>query len=283
MKQKVRLIIIVAIEFVAILAMVLLIFFAGKKTYTVTFDLNGGTLISGDLTQTVTQGQSANPPTVARNGCYFLKWSGSYRGVTDDVTVRAVWEYETTPGLEYESAKDSNYCVVSGSYEHLQGEVYIGAYHDEKKVLGIKDGAFKDRDGITAVYLLEGIVSIGAEAFADCDNLEKCQLPTDLVILGDNAFYGCEKLAEIELPKTLQTIGANAFSGCVALKEVVLPESVLTIGVNAFDTPQLVVHSYLKQDQVPTGWVVGWHSVDVTVAWEYAEPEDDETEDGKGR
>ena len=78
MKQKLKLIIILAVEFVAVAVILLMIFFAGKKSYTVTFDLNGGTLLSGDLEQRVTQGQSATPPTVTKDGCYLLKWSRSY-------------------------------------------------------------------------------------------------------------------------------------------------------------------------------------------------------------
>ena len=51
MKHKIKLGVILGVEFVAITLILLLIFFAGKKSYTVTFDLNGGTLISGELEQ----------------------------------------------------------------------------------------------------------------------------------------------------------------------------------------------------------------------------------------
>ena len=68
LKQKTKLIIILAVEFAAIIAVLALIFFAGKKVHTVTFDLNGGILISGDLEQRVTQGQHASPPSVAKYG-----------------------------------------------------------------------------------------------------------------------------------------------------------------------------------------------------------------------
>ena len=46
-----------------------------KPTYTVTFDLNGGELISGELTQTVTEGESAVYPQVS-NGRLALTWDG---------------------------------------------------------------------------------------------------------------------------------------------------------------------------------------------------------------
>ena len=47
MKQKAKLAIILGAEFIAIAVVLLLIFFSTKKQYTITFDLDGGTLISG--------------------------------------------------------------------------------------------------------------------------------------------------------------------------------------------------------------------------------------------
>ena len=82
MKQKIKLGIILGVEFVAIAVILILIFLAGKKSYTVTFDLNGGTLLSGDLVQTVSQGKNATAPKVAKEGCYLHSWSASYKQVT---------------------------------------------------------------------------------------------------------------------------------------------------------------------------------------------------------
>ena len=75
MKQKIKLGIILGVEFIAITLILVLIFFAGKKTYTVIFDLNGGTLISGELVQNVMQGKNATPHTVDKDGCYLRSWS----------------------------------------------------------------------------------------------------------------------------------------------------------------------------------------------------------------
>ena len=238
MKQKVKLIIILVVEFIAITAILLMIFFAGKKSYTVTFDLNGGTLLSGDLEQRVTQGQSATPPTTAKDGCYFLKWSTSYNRVTRDLTIVAIWEYETSYGIEYsfmEENGDSNFCTISGSFKDLTGDIYIGAYHDEKKVLGIEDGAFENRSAITSIYLLDGILSIGDNAFAGCTSLEKIELPSTLVKLGANAFAGCTNLKEISLEGDLQFIGTNAFDGCESLEKITFGEDLKQVGDYAFN------------------------------------------------
>ena len=234
-RQRVKLFIILGIEFIAIAVMLLLIFFAGKQVHTVTFDLNGGTLLSGDLVQKVTQGHNANPPTVTKEGCFFLKWSGSYREVTRDVVIEAIWEYETSAGIEYNMDENSNYCTISGCYDGLRGDIYIGAYSEGKKVLGIEDGAFENCTGITRIHLLDGILDIGANAFAGCTSLESIELPDTAVVLGDNVFKGCVNLKSVELPEDLKTLGKNAFAGCTALEEVTVYEGLEHIGANAFN------------------------------------------------
>ncbi len=235
LKQKTKLIIILSIEFIAIIVVLALIFFAGKKTYTVTFDLNGGILLGGEVEQRVTQGQNAYPPSVAKYGHYLMGWSGSYRSVTRDVTVRAIWEYETSPGIEYSVPENTNYCEISGSFTEIQGEVFIGAYYEGRQVLGIQAGAFKDRTGITGVYLLEGILSIKEEAFAGCENLEVIDIPSTVVRIGKGAFRGCESLKEIILPDSLVTIEEGAFEGCTSLEKITFNNKLVTIGNGAFE------------------------------------------------
>ena len=278
MKQKVKLIIILSIEFLAIAAMLLLIFFAGKRSYNVTFDLNGGTLISGETVQRVTQGQNASPPQVVKDGCYFLQWSGSYKQVTKDLELKAIWEYETTPGIEYAISENSNYCEISGAYKGLTGDVYIGAYHNNKKVLGIQENAFKDCDRITSVYLLDGILEIGDSAFEGCTSMVSIEIPSTVKELGNNVFKGCESLEKITLPEGLVEIGSNAFDGCSELKEIILPESLQKMGANVFTVAEMVVYVYIKESEQPALWAADWHTADVSVVWEYVEPDLEEGE-----
>ena len=302
LKQRIKLLIILGVEFVAIAVMLLLIFFAGKKVYTVTFDLNGGTLLSGDPVQKVTQGHNANPPTVTKEGCFFLQWSGSYRQVTRDVVIKAIWEYETTEGIEYTVANEGkseteewNYCLISGCYKGLSGDVYIGAYHNEKKVLGIQAGAFKDCVGITSIHLLDGILTIEDEAFAGCTNLTSIEMPSTVVTMGDNIFKGCESLEEIVLPSDLKSMGDNIFEDCLALtsvtmpenlesmgaevfkncpelKEIILPESLEVIGSNAFTNLEMVIYAYIKEEEKPEGWAADFKANGIEIVWEYEDP-----------
>jgi len=62
-----------------------------SRAYTVTFDLDGGTLVSGYSVQSVRAGGSAVPPKVWRDGYLLDGWTGSYNNVTEDVTVKAIW------------------------------------------------------------------------------------------------------------------------------------------------------------------------------------------------
>lgn len=258
MKHKLKLIIIFGVEFIAIVVMLLCIFFAGKKVYTVTFDLNGGTLLSGDLVQKVTQGHNATAPKVTKEGCYFLEWSGSYREVTRNLTIKAVWEYETTEGIEYsvDEDKDSNYCEIVGCYKELAGDVYIGAYYGGKKVLGIKAGAFENCTEITSIHLLDGILTIE-----------------------ENAFRGCTSLESIELPSTVRRIENNAFAGCSSLKEVYLPEELKYLGSSVFDTAELIVYANIFEEEIPQTWAQDWYTNStITVEWKKEEVEVEEDE-----
>ena len=233
-KQRAKLITILVVEFIAISAVLLLIFLAGKKTHTVTFDLNGGILIGGDLEQTVMQGQNATPPSVAKYGHYLRGWSGSYKSVTRDVIVKAIWEYETSPGIEYYVPENTNYCEISGSFKEIQGEVFIGSYYDNRQVLGIQAGAFKGRTGITSIHLLDGILAIEEEAFANCTSLESIDIPSTVVRIGKGAFAGCESLKELVLPKSLKVIEDGAFAGCVSIESLVFESNLEVIGEYAF-------------------------------------------------
>ena len=308
-KLNIKLLIVLIAEFLAIVVMLLLIFFAGKRVYTVTFDLNGGTLLSGDVVQKVTQGHSAIAPSVTKDGCYFLKWSTSYSKVTRNIEVKAIWEYETTPGIEYSTSQEgteSNYCEITGCFYGLTGDVYIGAYHGDKKVLSIREGAFANCEGITSVYLLDGILRIEDGAFEGCTNLQKIELPSTVTILGKDVFKGCEKLTSIKLPKDLkvlgesafegctalkevtfheglQEIGKNAFAGCNAMKEIVLPMTLEKIGDNAFTCEELIIFLYIKEEEKPEGWAENWNVGDAALVWEYPLPEVDEVKDKKER
>lgn len=234
LKGKLKIIIAFSTLFLVVSILLLLIFYAGKKTYVVTYDLNGGTLISGSLEQHVTQGQNATPPVAVKDGAYLHSWSASSNHITKDMRIEAIWEYKTTDGIIYSNSGNQNYAEITGAYKYINGEVYLGAYFGEKKILGIRKESFADCTGITKVYLLEGLISIGEKAFSGCTSLSEIEIPETVTHLGSGVFSGCLALERVVLHEGLTEIGAGAFSGCSALKEIVIPSTVKRIDANAF-------------------------------------------------
>lgn len=265
---KLKILLVFSALFLAIVILLALIFFEGKKTYVVQFDLDGGTLLGGSLEQRITQGQDAIPPQVVKDGAFLRGWSSSYRRITRDITIKAIWEYETTAGIIYTESENQNYTEIAGSYPYLWGEVYLGAYHNEKKVLGILDNAFAHRTGITRIYLLDGLLSIGASAFEGCSSLEKIEIPETVTRIEANAFRDCKALETLVLNEGLLEIGAGAFAGCENLKEVILPDSVTHIDVDAFaGCPNLVIRTRIAEEDKPALWLNGWNGI-AEVIWE---------------
>lgn len=200
MKKHWKLLLFISIEFVIVITIVLLTLFAGRKSYTVTFDLNGGTYISGSLVQTVRHGQDAVPPVATKDGAFLLEWDVDYTKITKDQTITAIWEYETSYGIEFEFIGNSNYCLISGCYANTSGDVYIGANYNGMRVLGIKDGAFQNCERITGIYLLDGLISIGNNAFSGCTNLKVIDIPSTVEVIGTNILKDCTSLEKLTVP-----------------------------------------------------------------------------------
>ena len=283
-KGRFKILLAFGILFLVVSILLTLIFLEGKKTYTVEFDLDGGTLLGGSLEQRVLQGQDAIPPSVVKDGAYLRGWSASYRRITKDLVIKAVWEYETTAGIVYTDGENQNYVEIEGAYDFLRGEVYLGAYFNEKKVLGILDGAFADCRGITKVYLLDGLIKIGRGAFENCTSLAEIEIPETVTHVGKYAFKNCSSLETLTLNEGLLGIGDGAFESCTTLTELFLPESVTTIETGAFrGCKNLIIKTTIPQEEWPAGWADGWYG-DATV--EFVEVEEDEeidTEDEKNR
>ena len=283
-KGRMKILIAFGILFLVVAILLGLIFLDSKKTYIVEFDLNGGTLLGGSLTQRVLQGQDAVPPSVVKDGAYLRGWSASYRKVTRNLVVEAVWEYNTTAGIIYSDSENQNFVEIEKAYEFLTGDVYLGAYYNDKKVLGILDGAFKNCRGVTKVYLLDGLTQIGDNAFEKCVSLTEIEIPETVIHVGKYAFVNCSSLEKLTLHEGLWEIGEFAFAGCTSMTEVVLPESLISIGANAFaGCENLVIKTTIPEEEWPEGWAEGWYG-DATV--EFIEPEEDllpeEADEGKG-
>lgn len=278
-KGRLKIFLVFGLLFLVVSVLLMLIFLDSKRTYTVQFDPNGGTVLSGSLEQRVLQGQDAVPPSVVMEGAVLRGWSTSYRRITRDVVIEAVWEYETTAGIIYTESENQNFTEILGSYPHLRGEVYLDAYFNEKKVLGILDNAFSNQTQITKVYLLDGMLAIGKGAFSNCTALTEIKIPETVIRLGEDAFMNCKSLEKLTLSEGLLEIGAYAFFDCENLTEVILPESVTVIEENAFlGCTNLVIKTTIPKEEWPEGWAANWYG-EATV--EVIEVEEETDEDDK--
>ena len=259
MKKNFKIIVFISVQLLIVMTIIFLVLFAGKKYYTVTFDVNGGTLISGNLVQSVRYGQSANPPQVTKDGAYFAGWDKAYKNITKNIKIEAIWEYDTSAGIDFEYNENSNYCLISGCYNQISGDIYIGSTYQGRRVLGIKEGAFKDCENITGIYLLDGIISIGSEAFSGCTNLEKIVIPSTVETIGKDVLKGCENLVDL----SVSFIGNNAFHnkesylgylfGATNLSESAsfVPETLTQITITGeFDIPEMAFYGCEKIEQI---------------------------------
>lgn len=77
-------------------------------SFLVEFDLNGGKRTGGGaLSQTVLNGKDAIPPTCEKSGFKFIEWDKSYKNISANTTIAAVWQalpiwrYDGTKWVKY--------------------------------------------------------------------------------------------------------------------------------------------------------------------------------------
>lgn len=271
LKGRWKILIIFGVLFVTVCLLLFMIFNEGKKTYTVTFDLDGGILIGGSLEQRVTQGQNATPPNVAKDGAYLKGWSASYQHITSDIVIKAIWDTQTTVGIIYSDGSNQNFTEIVGSHPYLSGEVYLGAYYDNKKILSIREESFMNRTKITKVHLIDGILAIGERAFAGCSMLEEITIPGTVDCIDKDAFRDCKSLEVLIINEGVIKIESGAFANCKNLKVLIMPESVRVIESGAFEgCDNLVIKAKITEDQKPSLWKKGWEG-SAQVDW-YVDP-----------
>lgn len=87
---------------------------------------------------------------------------------------------------------------------------------------------------VTAVYISEGVTSIGINSFDSFSNLVSISIPNSVIEIGYGAFWGCTSLTSLNIPEGVISIGDMAFLDCSGLESITIPESVSNIGKKAF-------------------------------------------------
>ena len=118
--------------------------------------------------------------------------------------------------------------------------------------LGIADGAFAGRSGLTRIDIPNSVTTIGYYAFIYCPDLTSVTIGNSVTTICGDAFGECIGLTSVTIPNSVISIGEGAFSGCYGLTSVTIPNSVTSIGKGAFRSCRLtsiiVEHGNTKFD-----------------------------------
>lgn len=87
------------------------------KTHEVRFELNGGTLVSGELLQEIEDGGSAEAPKVERDGYVFAGWNKELENVKENLVAVALWTRQYTVSFDANGGE-----LVSGELEQKVAE-----------------------------------------------------------------------------------------------------------------------------------------------------------------
>lgn len=113
---------------------------------------------------------------------------------------------------------DVKTCAVSGISASFVGDVHIPAYAkigiDTYRVTEIAASAFHFCTGISAIYISEGIESIGDKAFYYCRGATRIVVPNSVYSIGNSAFAGCVGMTHLYLGTGLGKIGATPLFEC---------------------------------------------------------------------
>lgn len=238
-------------------------------TYTVGYDLAGGSLQGSNPTQYTVENAPASLLSPTKKYYRFLGWYqgdtliDSFDGLHDNLELVAKWEcYFTVTGNTITGV--SEYCRQNLDTIEIPGHI------DGVEITAIGYRAFSGYEKLTSVSIGENILEIQRQAFQYCTNLTSVELTHYVSSIGDGAFLRCDKMESITvpfvgsgsgstffgiifgaynasengsyIPDSLKTVtvltGAaiddDAFLGCDSITSVTLPRTISAIGARAF-------------------------------------------------
>ena len=201
------------------------------KTFTVTFEANGGS-VTPSSARTGSGGKLASLPTPVREGYTFAGWFTAAEGgtrvttstvFTDNAAIYAHWSESEDLDWRYDQPTKTLYITGTGPMD---------AYPSENHVTQAPWSMYAAE--MRAVVIDSGVESVGHRAFEGCSNLQSVALPASVTSIGDSSFAYCTSLNSIALPNGLRSIAPYAFFQCTELRDVQIPRSTTAIGEAAF-------------------------------------------------
>ena len=216
------------------------------KTYTLTFDRQGGT--GGTASVTAPYGEF--PPTVDIPVQSGFDFTGYYTSTDEageqyynasgmairrwksetNATLYARWQGKADVVWEYQI--EDGKALVTG-VTPASGKLSMPAVLGGCPVYGFETYAFSRATNLLEIAIADKVKNIGYAAFYDCSQLASVTLPNSATNIDDLAFYYCSRLASITIPAGVRSIGAHAFEWS-GLTSVTLSKSVTNIGFAAF-------------------------------------------------
>ncbi len=247
-------------------ATVLKVYYTRDK-YSVTFNGNGGTLVSGNASQTVKYGGSVAVPTFTKTGYSLAGFDKKLTNVSESFTTNAKWQInQYTLTIVYGNGQENT--VIKQDYNSEIGAIANPIERAGYDFIWDKNiPATMPAENLTitatwqSIFTLSGntitgltsygennyteliipseidgvsVTSIGYKAFASCDSLTSVTIANNVQSIGDYAFYDCSLLTSVEIGDSVTSIGGRAFEYCSSLTRVVIPDNVTSIGYHAF-------------------------------------------------
>lgn len=218
-------------------------------SWTVTFNANGGQLISGSETQIIVNHGTAIAPVYTKKDYIFGGFDVAIDNITSDLTATVVWNDISigTEGLLYNSFDYGYLSYYVEGYIGSSTIVNIPATYNGKPVTSIENVAFNNKTNITKVYISENIKNINASSFNGSNNLEEFIVSSDNSYMQsiDGVIYDktgktlmfCPKgkTGILDIESGITSIGYFAFYGCRKLTDIIIPDSVYDIRENALN------------------------------------------------
>lgn len=231
-----------------------------QPEFTVTFHVNGEV----KYTQTVKGGESCPDPIVSgriapidpifdgQSINEYLGWSTTNGGAVDTSVLEKVTQnidmyavFVTTTIDTTQTCGTSAYWAVTPTntlYICGSGKTKDYAYYSTRPW----DADYKTT--IQAIYVFDGITSIGNSLFYELTSATSVRLPEGITSIGQYAMQYCSSLTKIEVPASVKTIESHAFSRCTNVTQIILPDGLTTLGNSAF-----YACSALTSMQIPSG------------------------------
>ena len=136
-------------------------------------------------------------------------------------------------GLQYETDEDGVTTLV-GKGDFSGKVLYLASKTEDGRAIDAIAPSVFSESSLAAVWLEEGVYTLGEYAFAFCPELTYISLPASLNTFGDYTVAGCKKLRSIDFAEGYHKLGANQFYECTALTTLALPDGIAEIPYGTF-------------------------------------------------